>query len=190
MYDLVIKNGNIVDGTGTKSFLGDIAIKDNKIEKIGNVSEVSKREIDAEENLVTPGWVDIHTHYDGQSLWDPYLTPSSWHGCTTVVMGNCGVGFAPVAPKKEQWLIELMESVEDIPGSALAEGINWEWESFPEYLDALEKLPRVLDVATQMPHCAIRAYVMEDRCIEQEFASPEDIEKMARIVQEGIEAGA
>jgi len=190
MYDLVIKNGNIVDGTGTKSFLGDIAIKDNRIEKIGSVSEVSKREIDAEENLVTPGWVDIHTHYDGQSLWDPYLTPSSWHGCTTVVMGNCGVGFAPVAPKKEQWLIELMESVEDIPGSALAEGIDWEWESFPEYLDALEKLPRVLDVATQMPHCAIRAYVMEDRCIEQEIASPEDIEKMARIVQEGMEAGA
>ena len=128
MYDLVIKNGNIVDGTGTKSFLGDIAIKDNRIEKIGSVSEVSKREIDAEENLVTPGWVDIHTHYDGQSLWDPYLTPSSWHGCTTVVMGNCGVGFAPVAPKKEQWLIELMESVEDIPGSALAEGIDWEWD--------------------------------------------------------------
>ena len=190
MFDILIKDGNIVDGTGTKSFISDVAIKDGKIAEVGKISQKAKREIDADGYLVTPGWVDIHTHYDGQSLWDPYLTPSSWHGCTTVVMGNCGVGFAPVSPNKEQWLIELMESVEDIPGSALAEGIDWQWESFPEYLDALEKLPRVLDVGTQVPHCAVRSYVMGDRCIEQKTAGSEDIKKMADIVQEGLQAGA
>ncbi len=190
MFDILIKDGNIVDGTGTKSFISDVAIKDGKIAEVGKISQKAKREIDADGYLVTPGWVDIHTHYDGQSLWDPYLTPSSWHGCTTVVMGNCGVGFAPVSPNKEQWLIELMESVEDIPGSALNEGIDWQWESFPEYLDALEKLPRVLDVGTQVPHCAVRSYVMGDRCIEQKTAGSEDIKKMADIVQEGLQAGA
>ena len=138
IHDLVIRNGNIVDGSGKKPFLGDIAIDDGKITKVGEVINSGKKEIDADGNLVSPGWVDIHTHYDGQVCWDPYLTPSSWHGVTTVVMGNCGVGFAPVKPGDENFLIQLMEGVEDIPGTALHEGIDWEWETFPEFLDAIE----------------------------------------------------
>ena len=132
MYDLVIRNGKIVDGSGQPSFMGDIAIQNDRIVKIGLVEESGNKEIDAEGNLVTPGWVDIHTHYDGQVCWDEYLTPSCWHGVTTVVMGNCGVGFAPVKPGTEQFLVQLMEGVEDIPGVALNEGVSWDWESFPE----------------------------------------------------------
>ena len=139
MYDLVIRNGKIVDGSGQPSFMGDIAIQNDRIVKIGLVEESGNKEIDAEGNLVTPGWVDIHTHYDGQVCWDEYLTPSCWHGVTTVVMGNCGVGFAPVKPGTEQFLVQLMEGVEDIPGVALNEGVSWDWESFPEYLDSIEK---------------------------------------------------
>ena len=141
-------------------------------------------------NLVTPGWVDIHTHYDGQATWDPVLAPSSWHGVTTVVMGNCGVGFAPVKPQDRNFLIELMEGVEDIPGAALSEGINWEWESFPEYLDALERFPRAIDVATQVPHGAIRAYVMGERCNTDYAPTAEEVEQMAALVREGVAAGA
>jgi N-acyl-D-amino-acid deacylase len=134
--------------------------------------------------------VDIHTHYDGQATWDPYLTPSSWHGATTVVMGNCGVGFAPAKPEERDWLISVMESVEDIPGSALAEGMSWNWESFPEYLDALEAMPRAIDIGTQVPHCAVRSYVMGERCMTQKTAGAEDIAAMGEIVTEGLRAGA
>ena len=194
MYDLIIKNGTIIDGSGKERFSADIAVRGNKITKIGNlnkeeIGEVTKV-IDAEGKLVTPGWVDIHTHYDGQATWDPILAPSSWHGVTTVVMGNCGVGFAPVRPDAHKFLIELMEGVEDIPGSALAEGINWQWESFPEYLDALEKMPRTIDVATQVPHGSIRAYVMGERCNGDEDPTEEELVEMQNLVREGIEAGA
>ena len=160
MHDLVIRNGTIVDGSGNESFRGDIAIDDDRITKVGEIINKGKREIDAKGKLVTPGWVDIHTHYDGQVCWDPYLTPSSWHGVTTIVMGNCGVGFAPVKPGSENYLIELMEGVEDIPGTALHEGIDWDWESFPEFLDAIEKKEFVIDVGAMVGHGPIRSYVM------------------------------
>src|SRR5258707_9077180 len=197
MYDLKITGGTVVDGTGADRFRADIGVKD------GRIVEVRKRngddaglDIDAAEPLdatgriVAPGFVDIHTHYDGQVSWDPLLEPSSLHGVTTVVGGNCGVGFAPVAPGREQWLIELMEGVEDIPGSALAEGITWEWESFPEYLDAIEKRPLAIDFGTQIAHGAVRGYAMGNRGARNEEAREDDIAAMARIVQEAIEAGA
>jgi N-acyl-D-aspartate/D-glutamate deacylase len=190
MHELLIKNGTIIDGSGSERFVGDIAMTDGVITDVGKVEGEAKRTIDASGKLVTPGWVDIHTHYDGQATWDPIMAPSSWHGVTTVVMGNCGVGFAPVRPGDHQFLIELMEGVEDIPGSALAEGINWQWETFPEYLDALENFPRTLDVATQVPHGAVRAYVMGERCNGDEAPSEEEIEQMASLVREGISAGA
>jgi len=151
MHDLVIRNGRIMDGSGSAAFTGDIAVDAGIISAVGGKAGAGRREIDATGLLVTPGWVDIHTHYDGQVTWDPYLTPSSWHGVTTIVMGNCGVGFAPVEPGKEQFLIELMEGVEDIPGPALAAGIPWRWESFAQYLDALEQMKRAIDVAAQIP---------------------------------------
>jgi N-acyl-D-aspartate/D-glutamate deacylase len=189
-YDLVILNGTIVDGTGAARFAGDIAVKDGLIAAVGTVQGNGTREIDAAGKVVAPGWVDIHTHYDGQATWDAEMAPSSWHGVTTVVMGNCGVGFAPAAPERHQWLISLMEGVEDIPGTALAEGMKWDWESFPEYLDALERMSRTVDVATHVPHGAVRAYVLGDR--EQPGAVPtdEDIEAMSAIVEEGLRAGA
>ncbi|MEE8580582.1 MAG: amidohydrolase family protein [Myxococcota bacterium] len=190
MHDLVIRGGKLVDGSGAPARSGDIAIDKGCIAAVDRVESRGRREIDAAGLLVTPGWVDIHTHYDGQATWDPYLTPSSWHGVTTVVMGNCGVGFAPAKPERHDWLISLMEGVEDIPGTALAEGISWDWESFPEYLDALERMPRALDIGTQVPHGAVRAYVMGERGAKNEKASPEDIEKMAQIVREGVKAGA
>jgi len=189
-YDLIIRGGTIVDGSGAESFTGDVAIKDGVIAGVGTVQGTAEREIDASGKVVAPGFVDIHTHYDGQATWDQEMSPSSWHGVTTVVMGNCGVGFAPAKPDRHEWLISLMEGVEDIPGTALAEGITWEWETFPEYLDALEKLPRTVDVGTHVPHGAVRAYVLGDR--EQPGAVPtdEDIEQMAAIVEEGVRAGA
>lgn len=189
-YDLVIRNGTIVDGTGGKQFNGDIAVSDGLIVKVGEVEGSAAEEIDATGLIVTPGFVDIHTHYDGQATWDQEMAPSSWHGVTTVVMGNCGVGFAPAAPDRHEWLIGLMEGVEDIPGTALAEGMKWDWETFPEYLDALEKLPRTVDVGTHVPHGAVRAYVLGDR--EQPGAVPtdDDIARMAEIVEDGVRAGA
>ena len=190
MYDLIIRGGTIVDGTGQKRYVGDVAVNGDKIVKIGKISETGKEEIDATGKLVAPGWVDVHTHYDGQATWDPLLAPSSWHGVTTVVMGNCGVGFAPCKPKDRDFLIQLMEGVEDIPGSALAEGIKWEWESFPEYLDALEAMPRAIDVATQVPHGAVRAYVMGERASSDYEPTPDEIKAMADLVREGVEAGA
>ena len=190
MHDLVIRNGKIVDGTGAPAFVGDIAIDGDVIASVGGEAGRGRREIDASGLLVTPGFVDIHTHYDGQVTWDPYLSPSSWHGVTTLVMGNCGVGFAPVEPGKQEFLIGLMEGVEDIPGTALAEGIKWSWESFPQYLDAIEKMQRVIDVGAQVPHGAVRAYVMGERGAHNEEATEEDITKMAALVREAIKAGA
>jgi N-acyl-D-aspartate/D-glutamate deacylase len=190
MHDLVIRGGTIVDGSGGPAREGDVAIDGDRIAEVGGKAGAARREIDASGRLVTPGWVDIHTHYDGQVTWDPYLTPSCWHGVTTVVMGNCGVGFAPAKPDKHDWLIGLMEGVEDIPGTALAEGIQWAWESFPEYLDALERMPRALDVAAQVPHGAVRGYVMGERGARNEKPTAEDIAGMAEIVREGLESGA
>ncbi|MFT7247096.1 MAG: N-acyl-D-amino-acid deacylase [Candidatus Azotimanducaceae bacterium] len=190
MYDLIIRNGTVIDGTGAERFIADVAIKDGKVAEIGQVAETATNEIDATGKLITPGWVDIHTHYDGQATWDPILAPSSWHGVTTVVMGNCGVGFAPVKPADRDFLIQLMEGVEDIPGAALSEGIDWQWESFPEYLDALEAFPRAIDVATQVPHGAIRAYVMGERCNTDYAPSQQEVDAMAALVREGVEAGA
>ena len=191
IHDLVIRNGNIVDGSGKKPFLGDIAIDEGKITKVGEVINSGKKEIDANGNLVSPGWVDIHTHYDGQVCWDPYLTPSSWHGVTTVVMGNCGVGFAPVKPGDENFLIQLMEGVEDIPGTALHEGIDWEWETFPEFLDAIERKEFVMDLGFMIGHGPVRSYVMGyDRCQNQVDASKDEINQMSDIVEKAINAGA
>ena len=190
MFDLIIKNGLIYDGKGSEPFKADLAISKEKIVEIGVIDGKAKEIIDAEGKIVTPGFVDIHTHYDGQVTWDPYLRPSTYHGVTTVVMGNCGVGFSPCKPNQRDWLIGLMEGVEDIPGTALHEGIDWEWESFPEYLDALERKPLAIDVGTQIPHGAVRAYVMGERGINHEEASPEEIEKMKQIVQEAVRAGA
>jgi N-acyl-D-aspartate/D-glutamate deacylase len=190
VFDLVIKGGHIVDGTGAPAFDGDLAVSDGQIVEIGHVSGRSRRTIEADGLLVTPGFVDIHTHYDGQITWDPLLTPSCWHGVTTVVMGNCGVGFAPVAPERHDWLIGLMEGVEDIPGAALSAGMEWGWESFPDYLDAIEAVPKAIDVGTQVPHGAVRAYAMGERGARNEPATSDDIEAMSRIVREGVEAGA
>jgi N-acyl-D-aspartate/D-glutamate deacylase len=190
MFDLIIKNGSIYDGKGSEPYQADIAISNEKIVEIGDINGEAKKVIDAEGKIVTPGFVDIHTHYDGQVTWDPYLRPSTYHGVTTVVMGNCGVGFSPCKPDQRDWLIGLMEGVEDIPGTALHEGIDWEWESFPEYLDALEKKPLAIDVGTQIPHGAVRAYVMGERGINHEEASQEEIDTMKEIVQEAIKAGA
>ena len=190
MHDLIIRGGTLVDGTGAAARVADVAISNGVIAEVGIVTGTGKREIDASGHVVTPGWVDIHTHYDGQVTWDPLITPSCWHGVTTVVMGNCGVGFAPARPDKHDWLIELMEGVEDIPGAALAEGIKWGWETFPEYMDMLDKQSRVLDIATQVPHGSVRAYVMGDRGARNEAATPEDVTAMAKIVREGVEAGA
>jgi N-acyl-D-aspartate/D-glutamate deacylase len=189
MHDLVIRGGRVVDGTGAPAFVADVAVEDGRIVAIGQVGP-GRRELNADGLLVTPGFVDIHTHYDAQATWDPYLTPSSWHGVTTVVMGSCGVGFAPAAPDRHAWLIGLMEGVEDIPGAALTEGIQWGWESFPEYLDTLAKMSRVADVGAQIPHGAVRAYVMGDRGAANETATPEDVAKMAQIVEEALRAGA
>jgi len=189
-FDLIIRNGTIVDGTGDSRFTGDIAIKDGLIAQVGSVAGDAAEEIDAAGHLVTPGFVDIHTHYDGQATWDQEMAPSSWHGVTTVVMGNCGVGFAPARPDQHEWLIGLMEGVEDIPGTALAEGMTWKWESFPEYLDALEELPRTVDVATHVPHGAVRAYVLGERERPGAVPTADDIARMAQIVEEGVRAGA
>lgn len=190
MHDLIIRGGTIIDGTGQKGFTGDVAVDNNRVVEVGDVSGAARRELDAKGMLVTPGWVDIHTHYDGQASWDPLLAPSSWHGVTTAVMGNCGVGFAPVRPDQHQFLIELMEGVEDIPGTALAEGIDWRWEHFPEYLDAIESKKRAIDVGAHVPHGAVRAYVLGERCNTDYVPNADEIARMAAIVREGVAAGA
>ncbi|CAI8386682.1 MAG: D-aminoacylase [Halieaceae bacterium] len=189
-FDLIIKHGTVVDGTGAAPFVADVAVTGDRVMAIGTDLGEAARIVDARDCYVAPGFVDIHTHYDGQATWDEEMAPSSWHGVTTVVMGNCGVGFAPAAPDRHDWLIGLMEGVEDIPGSALSEGMKWNWESFPEYLDALEAMPRAVDVATQVPHGAVRAYVMGDRGAANEPPTESDIARMAQIVEEGLRAGA
>ncbi len=190
MNDLVIRGGKIVDGTGKESFNGDIAMKDGVITEVGQVSGEAREEINADGRLVTPGFVDIHTHYDAQATWDPHLLPSGWHGVTTAVVGNCGVGFAPARPDQHQMLIELMEGVEDIPGAALSEGIKWDWETFPQFLEALERSPLAVDVGTHVPHGPVRTYVMGERGARNEAATAQDISEMATIVKQGIQAGA
>ena len=191
MHDLVIQGGTVVDGTGAPARTADITVTDGIITGIGDHrGEDAARTVDAEGLLVTPGWVDIHTHYDGQATWDDVLAPSSWHGVTTLVTGNCGVGFAPARPGSHEWLIGLMEGVEDIPGSALSEGMTWNWETFPEYLDALEAHHWTVDIGTQVAHGAVRAYVMGERGARNEPATEEDIAAMKQVVKEAIAAGA
>lgn len=190
MHDLVIRNGRIVDGTGAPAYTGDIAIDAGRITAVGKIADKGREEIDAAGLTVTPGFVDIHTHYDGQATWDSEMAPSAWHGVTTVVMGNCGVGFAPAKPDKHEWLIGLMEGVEDIPGTALAEGMSWSWETFPEYMNALEGRRRTIDVATHVPHGAVRAYVMGERGARNETPTEHEIAQMSAIVEEGLRAGA
>src|SRR5206468_7220990 len=168
--------------------VGDVAVDGGRIVVVGDVDGRARRSIDADGLLLIPGWVDVHTHYDGQVTWDADVTPSSWHGVTTVVMGNCGVGFAPVRPGAESFLIEVMEGVEDIPGTALHEGIDWQWESFAEYLDSLDRMPRVMDVAAQVPHAALRAYVLGERAHED--ATADEILLMAKYTEEALAAGA
>lgn len=189
-YDLKIVGGTLIDGTGGKRYTGDIGIKDGKIVAVGDAPEAATDSLNAEGAIVTPGFTDIHTHYDGQVSWDPDLAPSCWHGVTTAVMGSCGVGFAPVRPSDHQKLIRLMEGVEDIPGSALAEGLTWDWESFPEYMQALDNRPHAIDFACQVPHDALRVYVMGDRAIAEETATENDVAEMRRILREALKAGA
>ncbi|MEL6891534.1 MAG: amidohydrolase family protein [Actinomycetota bacterium] len=192
MHQLVIRNGTLVDGTGATARTADIAVDGGVITDVaapGTITEPGETDIDATGLLVTPGWVDVHTHYDGQATWDGELAPSSHHGVTTVVMGNCGVGFAPVRPGDESFLIELMEGVEDIPGTALHEGIDWRWESFGEYLDALEEMPRTVDVGAQIPHAAVRAYVLGRRAHEYDVTEDE-IAQMVEITRDALDAGA
>jgi N-acyl-D-aspartate/D-glutamate deacylase len=190
MHDLVIRNGTVVDGSGGERYTADVAIDGGVISAVGKDIGSGKQEIDAAGKIVAPGWVDVHTHYDGQATWDQEMAPSAWHGVTTVIMGNCGVGFAPAKPDKHDWLIGLMEGVEDIPGTALAEGITWSWESFPEYLDELERLPRTVDVGTHVPHGAVRAYVMDERGARNDAPTEHEIARMSQIVEEGLRAGA
>jgi len=189
MYDLVVRNGTVIDGSGSPGRIADVAIEGDKVVAVGVVEGAGRREIDASGAVVTPGWVDVHTHYDGQATWDPEVSPSGWHGVTTVVMGNCGVGFAPARPDEHDFLIQLMEGVEDIPGAALDEGMSWNWESFPEYLDELESMPRVLDVAALVPHGALRAYVLGSERPNDE-ATAEEIATMAELAREAALAGA
>jgi N-acyl-D-aspartate/D-glutamate deacylase len=190
MHDIVIRGGTIIDGTGEAAFTGDVAIAGERIAAVGGKAGPARRVIDAAGLLVTPGWVDVHTHYDGQAMWDPLLTPSCWHGVTTTMFGNCGVGFAPVKPEHRAALMDLMEGVEEIPGVVLADGLTWEWESFSDFLDALERRPRAIDVAAQVAHLPLRVYVMGDRAIRLEAAKPEDIEEMRRLTIEALRAGA
>ena len=191
MHDLVILGGTVVDGTGAPARTADVTVSDGRVTGVGDHrGEEATRTIDADGLLVTPGWVDIHTHYDGQATWDEVLAPSSWHGVTTLVTGNCGVGFAPARPDRHDWLIRLMEGVEDIPGSALSEGMTWDWETFPEYLDALDKRRWTVDVGTQVAHGAVRSYVMGERGARNEPATPTDIAEMKQVVKEAVAAGA
>ncbi len=191
-FDLVIRGGTLVDGSGGPRFVADVGIRGSTIAAVEPGLPAGQREIDARGKLVTPGFVDVHTHYDAQVTWDAEVSPSSGHGVTTLVMGNCGVGFAPArtSEAEHKWLISLMEGVEDIPGTAMTEGMIWSWEHFPEYLDAIARKPRVLDVCAQVPHGALRAYVMGRRGAKHEAATDEDLEQMARLVREGVEAGA
>ncbi len=191
MFDLVIRNGTVIDGSGAPRRIADVAVQDGRIAAVGPGLGRGRREIDAHGLIVAPGFVDIHTHYDGQATWDPFVTPSSWHGVTTTVFGNCGVGFAPVRPGKSPYLINLMEGVEDIPDTVLNEGVKFDWESFADYLDALDRMGRAVDVAAQLPHGALRFYVMGERGADHaEIPNEGEIDEMARLTEEALRAGA
>jgi len=191
MADLIIRNGTIVDGTGAPGRPGDVAITDGVITAVGEVDGSATRELDADGALVTPGFIDIHTHFDGQVTWDPVVAPSSLHGVTTIAMGNCGVGFAPAAPDRHDWLIGLLEGVEDIPGAALAEGLTWDWETFPQYLDSLDAKPHTVDMGVHIPHAALRTFVMGERGADHlEEPTEAELAEMARQIREGMDAGA
>jgi N-acyl-D-aspartate/D-glutamate deacylase len=190
MYDLKITGGTIIDGSGGERFTGDIGVKDGTIVAVGTADEAATQTIDAAGAIVAPGFVDMHTHYDGQISWDEELAPSSIHGVTTCAMGSCGVGFAPVRPTDHAKLVELMEGVEDIPGTALSEGITWGWESFPEYMSALDAMPHTIDFLAHVPHDALRVYVMGDRAVAEEAATDEDIAQMRALLRGALEAGA
>ena len=189
-YDLVIRNGLVVDGTGGAPFEADVGVEGGRIAAIGENLARGTEEIDAKGKLVTPGFVDIHTHYDGQATWESRMQPSSWHGVTTVVMGNCGVGFAPCKPEDHDRLVKLMEGVEDIPFPVLTEGLPWNWESYPDYLASLENRRFDVDIGSQLPHAALRVYVMGQRGVDRESATPADIAAMAALAKEAMEAGA
>ena len=189
-FDLVIRDGTIVDGTGASSREGDVAVSRGRIAAVGRFEGSGSEEIDARDRIVTPGFVDIHTHYDGQAVWDSHLAPSAWHGVTTAVMGNCGVGFAPCKPADREKLIELMEGVEDIPGPVMHEGLNWQWETFAEYVAALDRNERDIDICALLPHAAVRVYVMAERAIRHEAATKADIDSMRRITADAMRAGA
>jgi N-acyl-D-amino-acid deacylase len=190
MHDFVIRGGRIIDGTGKAAFSGDVAINGGRIAAVGGKQGPGKREIDADGLMVTPGWVDVHTHYDGQAMWDPLLAPSCWHGVTTVMFGNCGVGFAPVKKEHRGALMDLMEGVEEIPNPVLAAGLNWEWESFPQFMDELERRPRAIDICAQAAHLPTRVYVMGDRAVRREPATADDIAKMRDLTVEALRSGA
>jgi len=189
-HDLVIRGGTVHDGLGSAPRIADVAVKDGLIVAVGDVPGRGAREIDAGGKIVTPGFVDIHTHYDGQVTWEHRLAPSSGHGVTTVVMGNCGVGFAPCRPHQREMLVKLMEGVEDIPEVVMVDGLPWNWESFPDYLDALGERQLDIDIAAQIPHSALRIYVMGERAVRREAPTAEDLKQMRALVAEGIEAGA
>ena len=190
MHDIVIRGGTIIDGTGKAAFTGDVAISNGRIAGVGGKQGPAKREIDADGLLVTPGWVDAHTHYDGQAMWDPLLAPSCWHGVTTVLFGNCGVGFAPVKKHHRDALMDLMEGVEEIPNPVLAAGLSWDWETFPQFMDALERRPHAINIAAQAAHLPLRVYVMGDRAVRREPATPDDIAEMRRLTIEALQCGA
>src|SRR6266852_4985036 len=190
MHDTVIRGGTIIDGTGKTSFTGDVAIAGERIVEVGGRQGPGRREIDATGLLVTPGWVDAHTHYDGQAMWDPLLAPSCWHGVTTVLFGNCGVGFAPVKKHHRQALMDLMEGVEETPNPVLAAGRTWEWETFPDFMDALERRERAIDIAAQAAHLPMRVYVMGDRAIRREPATADDVAQMRQLTVEALRVGA
>jgi N-acyl-D-aspartate/D-glutamate deacylase len=190
VHDVVVRAGTVVDGNGGPPVRADVAIDGDRVVEVGRVSGSGRREVDADGAVVAPGFVDVHTHYDGQATWESRLQPSSWHGVTTVVMGNCGVGFAPASPRHHDRLIELMEGVEDIPGVALHEGLAWNWRTFGEYLDALEALPHDVDFATQVPHAALRVHAMGDRAAAREVATEDEVALMARLAAEAVRAGA
>jgi N-acyl-D-amino-acid deacylase len=190
MHNIVIRGGTIIDGTGNAPFSGDVAITGGRIAGVGGKQGPGKREIDAAGLLVTPGWVDVHTHYDGQAMWDPLLAPSCWHGVTTVMFGNCGVGFAPVKKEHRGALMDLMEGVEEIPNPVLAAGLNWEWETFPQFMDELERRSRAIDICAQAAHLPTRVYVMGDRAVRREPATPDDIAEMRKLTIEALRSGA
>lgn len=190
MLDLLIKGATVVDGSGGEPFVADVGVRDGRIVAVGQITEAARETVDAHGLWLTPGFVDIHTHYDGQVTWDANFTPSIYHGVTTLVMGNCGVGFAPVRPGHQDDLIKLMEGVEDIPGAALHEGIRWDWESFPQYMDALDKSPRSLDYLVQVPHDPLRMYVMGERAVAKQAATADDIAAMRKLLHEALQAGA